>query len=314
MARLVGGVFIRLVPQRPSGTRQCYESDFASAILLRAKRGLTSSGIRYEFFRPANQNTREAKDKWKTGIESLRKTGAAYGEALANGPAEVVVTLLADGFPEKLNEELMKRSPGERQETAEKFFADQVRSKQLSISQEKWTAFQTARNAHLKQQVAFYKDTLDRRLFTLEFTYQRPKDEPEYGSLTFVWGRTVGTHEEVVSLNGLNDKVAVPNWSLTFNTGVNYFWDKDQVQKDRWLRDFQVAFQADRKLWKWKFLNQPTLTLAGYYQRLTDDAVISFNSDAIVPNTGIVLPKPANVILKNTKGDVGIAQVKRLFR
>jgi hypothetical protein len=57
-------------------------------------------------------------------------------------------------------------------------------------------------------------------------------------------------------------------------------------------------------------LNQPTFTLAGYYQRLTDDMVLEFNSDAIAPGTIIPLPKPADAILKGTKGDVGIAQAK----
>ena len=147
-------------------------------------------------------------------------------------------------------------------------------------------------------------------MFTLEFTHQRPKDEQEYGNLNFIYGDTVGKHEEKVTLDSATESVIVPTWNLTLNVGLNFFYEKQPVQKDRFLRDFHAAFQADRKLWRWKFLNTPTFTLAGYYQRLTDDAVLSFNSDAIVPGTGIVLPKPANVILKGTKGGVGIAQAK----
>lgn len=39
----------------------------------------------------------------------------------------------------------------------------------------------------------------------------------------------MGTHQEEIALNGLNDTVDVPNWNLTFNMGVNFFWDKKQV-------------------------------------------------------------------------------------
>lgn len=284
-------------------------SNPVAAVLLRGRNGLAAAGIRYEFFRPANQATQRAKVDWKNGVEGLRTTGGKYGEALA-GPAELIVKLLAAGLPAELNARLLKTDPAKRQAVAEQFFAERILPEKLTVSQQAWSDFQGARAAYLAQQVKFYKETLDRRLFTVEFTHQRPKDEPEYANVKFVLGHTAGTHQEKVSLNDREVAVDVPNWNITFNLGFDFFWDKKQVQKDRSLRDFHVALQADRKLWKWRFLGQPTFTLAGYYQRLTDDAVLSFNSDAIVPGTGIPLPKPANVILKGTKGDVGIAQAR----
>ena len=171
------------------------------------------------------------------------------------------------------------------------------------IAATQWTDFRAAQKSVQIDGVKFFQDALNRKLFTLEYTHQRPKDEPEYGNARFVYGRSWGNHIDETTM------LKIPNWEMTFNIGANFFYPNSTV-KDHTLRDFQTALQFDRKLWKWTFLNQPRFTLAGYYQRVTDDLVLEFNSDAIVPNTSIVLPKPANVILKGTKGDVGIAQAK----
>lgn len=281
-----------------------------NALFVRARRGLAAAGIRYEFYRPANQKSKDFAKTWNDNLKNLSETGAAYGIAVEQGPAQVIVPGLADRLPAKLHALLILLPETERAAAAEKFVVDYLVMKKLSITKEKWDQYQGARKAHLKSEVQFFSDTLSRRLFTVEFTHQRPKDEPEYGNVNFIWAHTAGKHQETVTLGDPSDTVEVPNWDLTMNLGLNFFYDKNAAQKNRSLRDFHAAFQADRKLSQWKFLNTPTFTLAGYYQRLTDDSVLSFNSDSIAPGTGIVLPKPANVILKGTKGDVGLVQAK----
>lgn len=280
----------------------------ASAVFLRAKRGLASAGIRYDFYKPANQNTKEFLNAWKTGAKELTKAAVAYSEVYADALLPITKSALIRGLPAKLHERLQKIDPSERRAVAEKFFREHLEEELVTLPSGKLGTFQKVRREFLQSQLAFYRDTLERRLFSLEFQHQRPKDELEYGSITFIWGDTAGKHTEEDKQSGV--PAVVPNWSFTVNAGANFFYDKVQVQKDRALRDFHVSFQADRRLWNWKVLNKPTFTLAGYYQRLTDDAVLSFNSDAIVPDTGIALPKPANVILKDTKGNVGIVQAK----
>ena len=254
-----------------------------NALFLRARNGLATAGVRYEFFKRADLSANGPKETWKANLSKLKDTGAAYAAAVAEGPAKIVVPGLLDNLPAKLHAALINLPEAERRAAAEKLVMDFVIAKNLTIPKDKWDQFQSARKAHLKSEVEFFRTTLDRSLFTLEYTHRRPKDEPEYGGLTFIYGDTVGKHEETVTLDGAAETVIVPTWNLTLNAGLNFFYDKQTVQKDRSLRDFHAAFQADRKLWRWKFLNTPTFTVAGYYQRLTDDAVLSFNSDAIAP-------------------------------
>jgi hypothetical protein len=199
----------------------------------------------------------------------------------------------------------MKTDPPDRLAVAQQFVADYLAAPGHEMDAGKHAAYAKARQDFLKNEVKFFQDTLQRKLFTLEFTDQRPKDEPEYGSVRFITSFGAGS-----KYTDPESGAKVPNWQITLNAAADFYYNSADVQKDRVLRDFQVALQADRRLWRWTFLNQPTFTLAGYYQRLTDNSVLEFNSDAIAPGTGIALPKPANVILSGTKGDIGIGQAK----
>lgn len=293
-----------------SRSSQPVPSPSLGAVFLRARNGLSAAGVRYEFYRPVNQNTKDAKTDWSTKLAGLRTTGAEYGAALEAGPGSVIVPTIADRMPEKMHLALLLLPEGERLTAAERMLADFVTAKKLTIAKDKWDNFKAARAAHMKSQVKFFKNVLDRRILTVEFTDQRPKDEPVYGNLNFIFGKTVGSHEEANPLPGVSASVTVPDWNLTLNAGANFYYDTKAAQPGRRLRDVHVAFQADHKMWHWKFLNMPTFTLAVYFQNLTDNSVLAFNSDSIAPGTGIVLPKPANVILMGTKGKVGIGQAK----
>ena len=275
-----------------------------SALLLRAQKGLAAVNLRYEFFRPRNQTSKSFKDAWMMGVSALRSTAGDYATALGEGPASLVAEAIREGKQVELDMALKDLMPEQRLAAAETFVGAFLAAPGHQVAAEKRAAYLAARKMFLKSEVELFQNTLQRRIVTAEYTHQRPKDEPEYGSVRVIWSFTAGHHHDEES------DTDVSNWEITLNAGSDFFYETLAGQKDRRLRDFQTAFQADRKLWRWKFLNQPTFTLAGYYQRLTDDMVLEFNSDAIVPNTDIPLPKPANVILKGTKGDVGIAQIK----
>ncbi len=283
-------------PANPSGS--------IGAVLLRAQKGLAAANVRYEFFRPRNKHSKELAETWDKNIKDLRAKSGDYARALGEGPSLLVAEAIKEGKPAELSALLSPLPENQRLAAAQKFIADFLAGPGHQLAAEKVAAYLTARKAFLKSEVEFFQNTLDRKLFTLEFTHQRPKDEPEYGSVRFISSFTVGTHQDDQS------DAEVPDWEITFNAAGDFYYNSTDVQKDRRLRDFQVALQGDHKLWRWTFLSQPTFTLAGYYQRLTDDTVIQFNSDALAPGTGIPLPKPANVVLKGTKGDVGIAEAK----
>ena len=283
-------------PANPSGS--------VGAVLVRAQKGLSAANIRYDFYRPRNQASQDFATAWKSGITTLRTKAGDYATALGEGPSALTAEAIKEGKPDQLNTLLASLPEAQRLRAAQDFVAAFMAAPGHQVAADKRAAYVAARREFLKNEVKFFQDTLDRKLFTIEFTHQRPKDEPEYGSIRGISSLTAGTHKDAES------GVDVPDWEITFNGAADFYYDSNDVQKGRRLRDFQVALQADHKLWRWSFLNQPTFTLAGYYQRLNDDMVIQFNSDAIAPGTGIPLPKPANVILKGTKGDVGIAQAK----
>ena len=284
------------LPANPSGS--------IGAVLLRAQKGLSAANIRYDFYRPRDQKSQAFATAWKSGIKDLRTKAGDYATALGEGPSSLTTEAIKEGRPAQLNALLAGLPAAQRLGAAQNFVATFLAAPGHQVAADKRNAYVAARKEFLKNEVKFFQNTLDRKLFTLEFTDQRPKDEPEYGSVRIISSLTAGTHKDEQS------DVEVPDWEITFNAAADFYYDSKILQKDRRLRDFQVALQADHKLWRWSFLSQPTFTLAGYYQRLTDDLVIQFSSDAITPGTGIPLPKPANVILRGTKGDVGIAQAK----
>jgi hypothetical protein len=238
------------------------------------------------------------------GVNDLRSTSGDYATALGEGPGALVAEAIREGKQIELHMALKDLMPAQRLAAADAFVAAFLAAPGHQVAAEKRAAYVAARKMFLKSEVELFQNTLQRKIVTAEFTHQRPKDEPEYGSIRIISSFTAGNHHDEESGADVN------NWEITFNAGADFFYDGRPEQNNRRLRDFQAAFQADRKLWRWKFLNQPTFTLAGYYQRLTDDMVLEFNSDAIAPGTIIPLPKPADAILKGTKGDVGIAQAK----
>jgi len=238
------------------------------------------------------------------GVTALRASAGDYATALGEGPDALTSEAIEEGKQNQLHTILLPLTATQRLVAAQSFVNDFLAAPGHMVTDEKKMAYLTARAAFLKNEVDLFHNKLQRKLATVEFTHQRPQDEPEYGSLRAITSFTLGSHHDAES------NTDVPNWEVTFNAGFDFFYNNQPEQDGRRLRDFQVAFQGDRKLWRWTFLNQPTFTLAGYYQRLTDNMVINFNSDALAPGTDIPLPKPANVILQGTKGNVEIAQAK----
>jgi hypothetical protein len=98
---------------------------------------------------------------------------------------------------------------------------------------------------------------------------------------------------------------------ITINAAVSFYHSDSPLLASK-FRDVQIAAQLDRKLREIPQFGQATLTLAGYYQWMKEDQLITFAAGSTVPGTGIVLPGTAAKLL-GTKGSTGIAQAKIAF-
>src|SRR5437667_4183326 len=79
--------------------------------------------------------------------------------------------------------------------------------------------------------------------------------------------------------------------------------------KVKQFRDFQAALQPDRVAGRISDSVGASVSMAGYYQYMADQALITIPAGAQIPGTGIELPGQAGVLLAE-KGHIGVAQAK----
>jgi hypothetical protein len=127
--------------------------------------------------------------------------------------------------------------------------------------------------------------------FSLEFTNNRPIDQPASSNV-----RAVYSHQPT--------KAPVV---MTLNVAASWY-DKKPTDSSQ-FRDVQAAGQLDRKLGDVASLGKGVLTFAGYYRWLKDDAVIKLGAGNFAPNTTITLPDDAAAVL-GTKGHLGVLQAR----
>jgi len=96
---------------------------------------------------------------------------------------------------------------------------------------------------------------------------------------------------------------------VTVNAAFTFYNHSPTGNKSGRLRDAQFAGQLDRRLGQIPHFGNAVATLAGYYQWMKEDALISIGSGNIAPGSGIVLPSTAATLL-GTKGHIGIVQGK----
>jgi len=127
---------------------------------------------------------------------------------------------------------------------------------------------------------------------SLEYVNSHPQNQPNRSSVRFIYSHQPSSAPAVITLN----------MALTMYNAL-------QTGASHRLRDVQVAAQLDRSLGDIGSFGRASLALAGYYQWMKDDALISIGPGNIAPGSGIVLSQPA-VKLLGTKGSIGVFQGK----
>jgi hypothetical protein len=160
-------------------------------------------------------------------------------------------------------------------------------------------SFSTSLVALVRANVQFTeaRDALLREMhahrFSVEYTNQKPTDQPSTSNVRLIYSHQPTFARAVFTLNG------AASWYNTRPTGT----DTSR------FRDVQLAGQIDRRLGEFGLLGDGVLSLAGYYQWMKDDAVVTLGPGNVAPNSTIVLPDGAAEVL-GTQGHIGVAQVR----
>jgi len=94
---------------------------------------------------------------------------------------------------------------------------------------------------------------------------------------------------------------------LTANAALTWYNSLPAGTSASRLRDVQFAGQFDRRLGVIPNLGNAVMTLAGYYQWMKEDALITIGPGNVAPGSGILLPGTAATLL-GTKGNIGVVQ------
>lgn len=128
---------------------------------------------------------------------------------------------------------------------------------------------------------------------SLEYTNQHPRGQAYTSNIRFIYSHQPGSAPLLITAN------AAVTWYNTVPAGVT----------TGRFRDVQFAGQIDRRLGAISTLGTATATFAGYYQWMSDDALITIGPGNVAPGSGIVLPGTAATLL-GTKGGLGVVQGK----
>ena len=283
----------------------------AIASFIRRQRTLTSFQVRYELYNRRDPRDRAVHAAYQEQLTKLRTSPETAGflAAIASVQAPLVVKAATSGLPRDLDAILARTPVAQREAAARDFVHAFFVRESAAFPDDAIRKWNQAAADFRKKQAATIEAALLKPAATLEFTHQRPRDLPDFYNLRFIGSFGVGRVNE--ELDGA--LVHVPKWDVTFNFGVNAYYDKPTTAT-RTLRDFQGAVQATRKMRGLRALGQPIFSVAGYHQYLTNDVVLKFNSTPLVPGTNIELPPGGIAVLRNTKGPIWIGQSKLVFK
>jgi len=136
----------------------------------------------------------------------------------------------------------------------------------------------------LLQEIQSYK-------FSVEYTNLHAQNQPTTSNV-----RLIFSHQPSVAPT-----------LLTFNAALTWYNSLPAATSTGRLRDVQAAGQLDRRLGVIPNLGNAVLTLAGYYQWMKEDALITIGPGNVAPGSGIILPGTAATLL-GTKGNIGVVQ------
>ena len=139
------------------------------------------------------------------------------------------------------------------------------------------------------------RDDLIRELHShkasIEYLNQRTLNQPTVSTIRFIYS---------------HQPTAAPVL-LTLNFGGSFYHEAAANASDVRWKDVQLAGQLDRSLGALGDAGNLVLSLAGYYQWMKDDALISIPAGTLAPGTSIALPGEAATLL-NTKGHISVVQ------
>jgi len=138
---------------------------------------------------------------------------------------------------------------------------------------------------------------------TVEYHHLKPTNQAPVSNFRLVLDKTF------LGALRTGERVETAQAALTFNLAMTvYERIPTGLNSSRW-RDVQAGLQFDRQLGPERWESRPTLSLAGYYQYMKENAILEFDQQSQTPLVSIPLPRPAAEVL-NTKGGIGIVQAK----
>lgn len=127
--------------------------------------------------------------------------------------------------------------------------------------------------------------------FSVEYTNLHPQNQPSTSNVRLIFSHQPSAAPILLTAN------AALTWYNSLPAGTS---------ASR-LRDVQFAGQLDRRLGVIPNLGNAVMTLAGYYQWMKEDALITIGPGNVAPGSGILLPGTAATLL-GTKGNIGVVQ------
>jgi hypothetical protein len=253
-------------------------------------------GIRYELWNRQDPRGKSFQEAWMRAGENLRPRAAALSQA-AQPLVEELIQLpdyasLRDAAYSKLD--TLAADPAVidryRQSVLEQFYQLWRRKGTRSFSE-----FDSALAAFRQQSASLLKDTLFRKALSVDYTLDRSAGQPALSNVGLIFETPLGRKSLANT---------APSTSLTLNVAAG-------IRTGKW-HDVQAGLELDRKLPPGAFLGAATFTLAGYFQYLKENAVISLDSATRTPLVDIALPQPAVEVL-NTKGAIALFQARLSF-
>ena len=256
------------------------------------------SGItaRYELMNKFDPRTPAFQQNWKQAV----KDSAALKSAAINvaNATEIVRPIVNKTAPPLDRDEIFKRAKNDPSGKAlMDYFADYYSgATDAAIQNEKLGPAVS----QVMQDRAIYRDAwykaLDQavgNLVTFEYSYNRPRSQPETHDVKFIYANNFGAM-------GM----------LTFNGAVSIYGGAIPVgAKYGRLRDGQISWEYDRTTSGKSKSIQTQLSLAGYWQYQPNPSVLNIPAGTVVPGTTIPLPNGTQEFV-GTAGSLWVTQAK----
>lgn len=266
---------------------------------------LTSFTARYELMNSFDPRSEKFKAAWKEQVGSLGANVKLIGDDTAAVLA-VLSTHKPFSLPDADKDEFVNTAKQSLVDSTAKDpsgmeliksfgkFWQQVTSEAMSDPKLASAVAKTMQDRAVYRE-AWYKalDQAVGTLFTFEYTYNRPRNQPETHDLKLIYAYNFG-------VGGM----------LTFNGAASIYGGAIPAgAKYGRLHDGQISGQYDRTLSGRYSPLQTQLSLAGYWQYQPNPSVLNIPAGTVVPGTTIPLPNGTQEFV-GTAGSLWVTQAK----